>query len=74
MNENCLQGVKCPKCGNESKFHISISALAEVTDEGVGELGDVEWDGNSICLCDTCGEQKYFFYFTEEYRNRIKET
>lgn len=32
-NENCLAGVKCPKCGNEDRFFIHARAEEELDGE-----------------------------------------
>jgi hypothetical protein len=53
-NTNCLAGIKCPKCGNEDLFLISATCWATVTDDGVESTEDLEWDGESQCLCKQC--------------------
>ncbi len=53
-NENCLEGIKCPGCGNEDRFSIACTTLAEVTDDGA-EAGDMEWDDDSLTVCPECG-------------------
>jgi hypothetical protein len=53
-NTNCLDGMKCPKCGSEGPFKIAGTALFTVSDEGTEEYGDVEWDNNSYCHCPEC--------------------
>lgn len=53
-NTNCLKGIRCPKCGNESSFHISTFVTAIVTDEGATAEGDMEWDDESPILCPDC--------------------
>ncbi len=54
-NTNCLEGVRCPACGNEDRFRIVGKALFTVTDEGTDEFGDVEWDDDSFAECPDCG-------------------
>lgn len=56
MNTNCLEGLRCPKCGKHGPFHIAISALATVTDDGVQHYGDIEWSDDSYCDCPACDE------------------
>ena len=54
-NDNCLNGIECPMCGSEEAFLIEIRTMAEVTDEGVGDLeGDNEWDDRSYIQCKCC--------------------
>ena len=54
-NENCLQDVKCPACGNEDTLRIEVITMATVTDEGAEvEHGDMEWDAASFTECVDC--------------------
>jgi ribosomal protein S27AE len=55
-NTNCLQGIECPKCGNDSKFIIAVGTLAEVTDDGAETFGNLEWDDASFTECPDCGQ------------------
>lgn len=56
MNENCLEGLKCPNCGNEEPFNIVSVATFKVYDDGTDEFGDVAWDDSSFCECPGCGK------------------
>ena len=53
-NTNCLEGITCPKCGNESRFHIAVTTMANVTDDGAETFGDMEWDAASFTECPEC--------------------
>lgn len=53
-NENCLSGMRCPKCGAYEPFYIMCIALAEVWDSGVEEYIEPEWDDDSYCRCKQC--------------------
>lgn len=55
MNENCLKGFHCPKCGSEGPFRIAGSAWFDVVDDGVEATTEVEWDTASVCICIACG-------------------
>jgi hypothetical protein len=55
-NTNCLEGIRCPACGNGDVFDISTRALATVTDEGIDNATDHEWDDNSYTRCPECDE------------------
>ncbi len=55
-NENCLEGIQCPKCGSTGPFWIAASAMALVYDDGVEEYQDMEWDKNSTIKCARCDE------------------
>jgi predicted RNA-binding Zn-ribbon protein involved in translation (DUF1610 family) len=54
-NTNCLEGIKCPACGNEEQFRIAGRALFTVTDDGTEDHGDIEWDDDSYADCPECG-------------------
>lgn len=56
-NCNCLQGLACPRCGNDSMFTIAARTLAVVTDDGAETFGDMEWDADSYAECPECGHQ-----------------
>lgn len=51
---NCLEGIRCPVCGNGSRFYISCICLATVTDDGVEGTEDHEWDDWSYICCAEC--------------------
>jgi hypothetical protein len=55
-NENCLRGIRCPKCGNEDRFFIVATILADVTDDGadIARHTDMEWDDDSHTRCPDC--------------------
>ena len=57
-NENCLAGMRCPKCGQEEPLSIEVTVTAHVLfhDEGSADWpqGDMEWDEKSACECPNC--------------------
>jgi hypothetical protein len=55
-NTNCLEGIRCPKCGQEEEFFIEGTQLFRVNDDGAYGDGDIEWDDESRCSCsnDAC--------------------
>ena len=53
-NANCLADIKCPACGNEDQFRIRATTLALVTDDGVEDHADMEWDEDSDAECTQC--------------------
>lgn len=55
-NKNCLAGVKCPQCRNESRFLIVATILADVTDGGaeIADGSDFDWDDASLIRCPDC--------------------
>lgn len=55
MNTNHLQGMKCPKCGSEGPFHIEISQIVILHDDGTEDpYSDSHWGDNSYCYCPSC--------------------
>jgi predicted RNA-binding Zn-ribbon protein involved in translation (DUF1610 family) len=67
-NENCLEGLKCPKCGNEDRFFILATIVADVTDDGadIAKHSDMEWDSASDTRCPDCGETGLLSQFKTE--------
>ncbi|WP_018234263.1 hypothetical protein [Thioalkalivibrio thiocyanodenitrificans] len=60
VNENCLAGMACPKCGDLGPFKIAATqaGIAVVHDDGIfqGVDGDIEWEGGARCECMACGK------------------
>jgi hypothetical protein len=54
-NTNCLAGIRCPGCNQESRFVIEALISVTVTDDGVEDQdGNCEWYGGSPCSCPEC--------------------
>ena len=53
-NDNCLEGIQCPCCGNEDLFHIEARATFSVRDDGTDDFRGVEWSDRSDCGCGVC--------------------
>ena len=51
-NENCLEGMRCPKCGQADSFNIRVTACMDVTDDGTDNYSNVEWDDDSPVVCN----------------------
>lgn len=68
MNNNCLKGYRCPKCGSNGPFLIPTSALVEWNDDGTADMYDAEFqaprpgfDPKWICKsCDFSDEEQKF--------------
>jgi hypothetical protein len=56
-NTNCLEGIQCPRCGQEDRFHITAVITCDVTDEGSDPFGDHYWDDESFTRCPECDFQ-----------------
>lgn len=50
-NENCLDGMRCPKCKSEGPFRIVSICWVEVHDSGVEDSYEHEWEDLSPCIC-----------------------
>jgi hypothetical protein len=53
-NTNCLEGMKCPTCGNEDDIHIAAKSWFHMTDDGTDDFEDVEYDDNTPARCPRC--------------------
>jgi len=62
-NDNCLDHVKCPKCGQEKTFEIEANTMVEVRDDGTDEYRDMEWGWNSHINCLECGHEGRLWQF-----------
>jgi Zn ribbon nucleic-acid-binding protein len=66
-NTNCLEGIRCPKCGQDDSLRIAGSSIFTVVDDGTEDHGDVEWDEDSWALCPACEyEGKLGMFHTDE--------
>lgn len=67
MNTNCLEGFKCPQCGQDEQFRIVAQVVVLVTDNGVVDtLHGHEWDDESPVTCDACEYGGTVGHFTKE--------
>lgn len=51
---NHLDGIKCPKCDNETSFTVKASVAMRVTDRHVCMAGEPDWLETDFTLCDDC--------------------
>ena len=54
-NEDCLEGLKCPRCGSPGPFKIASCCITTIRDDGTEEIGDVDLSDESCCECPACG-------------------
>jgi Zn ribbon nucleic-acid-binding protein len=74
-NTNCLEGMKCPKCGQEDSLKIEATCIFTVTDDGTEDEGNGhEWGDTNYCECPDCGHHGIVADFTIEEWGREKET
>ena len=53
-NENCLEGIKCPRCGFEDMFKIECTTIFWMSDSGEEDHGDLEFNSDSYIECNDC--------------------
>jgi|GEM_PF-1565052 len=56
-NENCLQGLQCPKCQSEEPFRIEVCTLVLMYDDGSDydkRGGEINYNDTSYCECYEC--------------------
>ena len=65
MNTNCLEGWKCPKCGQEDEFRVTAVTTVRLIDNGIDdEEGGFEYNEDSPARCPECGVTSTVGYFT----------
>ena len=74
MNDNCLKGIRCPKCKQEDEFLIYASSWFEFTDEGASEFWNVDYNGDAPIRCSKCGERGTVAGFTVKEEEREADT
>ena len=51
-NTNCLVGMQCPKCQSYGPFHIVVTEMVKMSDDGSEQVGgDQEWGDESHATC-----------------------
>jgi len=55
VGEGCIEGMKCPECGQHEEFKIAGTSVFKVTEDGTDFGGDVEWDNQNYAECPECG-------------------
>jgi hypothetical protein len=61
MNKNCLEGKRCPKCGQEDEILILTPMWVSLKDDGTDPfadslkmLGDVDYGHATVARCPVC--------------------
>jgi hypothetical protein len=73
-NDNCLAGMRCPKCKSYGPFGIGITAWATVSDDGFDSVENGDWDQDSPCLCVNCQYQDLVAKFTTVNQKKEKKS
>jgi hypothetical protein len=66
LNDNVLEGMKCPLCGSQGPFMIESTTTAKVYDSGVEDTYDMNWGPESACSCCECDHDATVEDFTEK--------
>jgi hypothetical protein len=56
VGTGCLEGFRCPKCGNTDGFSIVVETTVKVFANGTDDMEGAEWDADSSCSCLDCHE------------------
>jgi len=69
-NVNCLQGLRCPRCGQQDELLVWAKVCVSLTDDGTDPFadslkmhGDVEYDNSSTTQCPDCDYQDTMLSF-----------
>lgn len=54
-NENCLKGMRCPRCEQDERLKIEVRTVVMMYDDGDSGQGDLHWEDESYCECPECG-------------------
>ncbi len=55
-NTNCLEGIRCPRCGSTRKFEILAECVVVFVDNGSDEAGSFAWGDDASIECQNCHE------------------
>jgi hypothetical protein len=72
MSRHGIEGVRCPKCGQDEDLWVIGLAWFTVTEDGAEQAGkpdgDVEWGADAPARCPKCGFEGNWseFFYDEE--------
>lgn len=71
MNTNCLEGWKCPGCGQSDAFFVNAVINVLITDSGTEHIEGVEehYDDETFCRCFDCDREGKVSDFAEKSVN-----
>jgi len=53
-NTNCLDGLKCQKCGSLGPFRVESTCMATWDDDGIGATDGFDFSPDSFARCGEC--------------------
>lgn len=59
-------GLKCPKCGQDTKFDISARHTITVDGEDIDHDDSLTWDSDDTIECGACGHEGTVESFDED--------
>lgn len=66
-----LEDMGCPHCGNRKVFRVETRQMATLTNQGIDDYGESEWDRDSYCACNECDEGEDVRHFTIRGLDRL---
>jgi len=61
MSRHEVEGIRCPKCGQDEVMWVVGLAWFTVTEDGAERTGqpdgDVEWESDASARCPSCGHE-----------------
>lgn len=54
FEDNCTQGLMCPRCGSTGRFTVNALVTCTLFDDGVDKYEGCEYDDDSIMTCGAC--------------------
>jgi hypothetical protein len=61
MSRHGIEGVRCPKCGQDEMVWVVGMAWFTVTEDGAEQSGrpdgDVEWEDSAFTCCPSCAHE-----------------
>ena len=72
-NDNCLNGMQCPKCQSFEPFVIESRVTVRVYDDGTEDIIEgFHWEDESYCECCQCEYAATVKDFTVSQKPRLK--
>lgn len=71
--EGCIEGMRCPECGNHERFIIEAATSTMFEKDGSSDYGgDMTWDNDSYCRCPECDKEGEVADFSKKSKQAQK--
>lgn len=67
-------GLKCPKCGQDSRFHIAALHTISINDEDIDHDDSLVWDDDDTITCRKCEHSGTVKSFSEAMQSDVAAT